>query len=81
MPCMKDAQEPHTWHKHKAAAQGWDNKIKYMMRKVGWVPQKGIAYAIPTEEHAEKRVNSFLDYDFSKVVFKVIGIINIFPLD
>ena len=47
------------------------NKIKDMIQKVGWVPQKGILYVIPTPEHAEKCVNSFLDYDFSKVVSKV----------
>ena len=47
------------------------NKIKDMIRKVGWVPQKGILYVIPTPEHAEQCVNSFLDYDFSKVVSKV----------
>ena len=47
------------------------NKIKDMIRKVGWVPQKGILYVIPTPEHAEKCVNSFLEYDFSKVVSKV----------
>ena len=28
------------------------NKIKDMIRKVGWVPQKGILYVIPTPEHA-----------------------------
>ena len=50
------------------------NKIKEMVRTVGWVPQKGILYVIPTEEHAEKCVASFLEYDFSKVVSKVCGI-------
>ena len=54
------------------------NKIKDMIRKVGWVPQKGILYVIPTPEHTDKCVNSFLDYDFSKVVTKVSGISHIF---
>ena len=47
------------------------NKIKDMIQKVGWVPQKKILYIIPTPEHAEQCVNSFLHYDFSKVVSKV----------
>ena len=47
------------------------NKIKDMIRKVGWVPQKGILYVIPTPEHAEQCVKSFLDYDFLKVVSKL----------
>ena len=47
------------------------NKIKDMIRKVGWVPQKGILYVIPTPEHAERCAGAFLDYDFSKVVSKV----------
>ena len=47
------------------------NKIKDMIRKVGWVPQKGILYVVPCEEHAERCQSSFLDYDFSKVVSKV----------
>ena len=34
-------------------------------------PAEGDLYVIPTPEHAEKCVNSFLDYDFSKVVSKV----------
>ena len=42
-----------------------------MIRKVGWVPQKGILYVIPVPEHAERCQSSFLDYDFSKVVSKV----------
>lgn len=47
------------------------NKIKDMIRKVGWVPQKGILYVIPVPEHADRCQSSFLDYDFSKVVSKV----------
>ena len=47
------------------------NKIKEMIRKVGWVPQKGIMYVVPAAEHAEKCESSFLDYDFSKVVSQV----------
>ena len=47
------------------------NTIKDMIRKVGWVPQKGILYVTPTLEHAERCAGAFLGYDFSQVVSKV----------
>ena len=42
-----------------------------MIRKVGWVQQKGIMYVVPTPEHAKECEGAFLDYDFSKLVTKV----------
>ena len=47
------------------------NKIKDMILKVGWVPQKGILNIIPTLEHAEQCANSFFVFYFSNVVSKV----------
>ena len=47
------------------------NQIKDMIRKVGWVQQKGIMYVVPTPEHAKECEGAFLDYDFSKLVTKV----------
>ena len=47
------------------------NKIKEMIKTVGWVPQKGILYVMPLEEYAERCEAAFEKYDFSKVVEKV----------
>ena len=46
-----------------------------MIKTVGWVPHKGIMYAMPLEEYAVHCEQTFLKYDFSKVVGKVISII------
>ena len=51
------------------------NKIKDMIKTVGWVPHKGIMYAMPVEEHAVRCEQAFQKYDFSKVVGKVITIL------
>ena len=42
-----------------------------MIKKVGWVPHKGIKYAMPIEEHAVHCEHAFVKYDFSKLVGKV----------
>ena len=47
------------------------NKIKDMIKTVGWVPHKGIMYAMPLEEHAVRCEEAFVKYDFSKLVGKV----------
>ena len=47
------------------------NKIKDMIRTVGWIPHKGIMYAMPIEEHAVRCEEAFVKYDFSKLVGKV----------
>ena len=47
------------------------NKIKDMIKTVGWVPHKGMMYAMPLEEHAVRCEESFVKYDFSKLVGKV----------
>jgi hypothetical protein len=47
------------------------NKIKDMIKTVGWVPHKGIMYAMPLEEHAVCCEEAVVKYDFSKLVGKV----------
>ena len=47
------------------------NKIKEMIKTVGWVQHKGIMYAMPIEEHAVQCEQAFVKYDFSKLVGKV----------
>ena len=47
------------------------NKIKDMIKQVGWVPHKGILYVMPEEDFAARCEQSFLKYDFSKDVAKV----------
>ena len=47
------------------------NKITDMIRTVGWIPHKGIMYAMPIEEHAVQCEEAFVKYDFSKLVGKV----------
>ena len=47
------------------------NKIKEMIKTVGWVPQKGILYVMPLEEYTERCEAAFKKYDFSNVVEKV----------
>ena len=47
------------------------NKIKDMIKTVGWVPHKGIIHAMPLEEHAVRCEEAFVKYDFSKLVGKV----------
>ena len=47
------------------------NKIKEMIKTVGWVPHKRIMYAMPIEEHAVQCEQAFVKYDFSKLVGKV----------
>ena len=51
------------------------DKIKEMIKSVGWVPHKGIMYAMPVDEHDVLCEQAFLNYDFSKVVGKVIIIV------
>jgi len=47
------------------------NKIKDMIRTVGWIPHKGIMYATPIEEHAVRCEEAFVKYNLSKLVGKV----------
>ena len=47
------------------------NKIKQIIRNVGWVPTKGIIYVIPEEEHADQCEGSFLNYDFLRCIAQV----------
>ena len=47
------------------------NRIKGMITTVGWVPHKGITYAMLLEEHAVRCEEAFVKYDFSKLVGKV----------
>ena len=35
------------------------NKIKDIIRTVGWIPHKGIMYAMPIEEHAVRCEEAF----------------------
>ena len=46
-------------------------KIRDMIRTVGWIPHKGIVYAMPIEEQAVRCEETFVKYDFSKLVGKV----------
>ena len=48
------------------------NKIKDMVKTVGWVPHKGIMYAMPLEEHAVRCEEAFNKNDFSKLVGRII---------
>ena len=48
------------------------NKIKAMIKTVGWIPHKGIMYAMHIEEHTVQCEQAFVKYDFSKLVGKVI---------
>ena len=47
------------------------NKIKDMIRIVGWIPHKEIMYTMPIDEHAVRCEETFVKYDFSKLVGKV----------
>ena len=47
------------------------NKIKDMIRTVGWIPHKGIMCAMPIEDHAVRCEEAFFKYDLSKLVGKV----------